>query len=216
MPKLLIACDFDGTITAQDTLVEILDHYGSADWRRIQAQVVAGTLSIRQGLQAEMGSVRAEPEALTELLSNRITLEPTFPDFLDSMRDKGIHVVVLTGGFDLCVETVLRARGLWPVPSLTNRLIRNNGAWKVEFPFPSTTCRDCGHCKADPIRRWNSEGYTTCFVGNGVTDRCPAKEATVTFAKDELLTWCRREGVPAVPFNTFRDIQAELERRQWL
>lgn len=215
-PQLLIACDFDGTVTRQDTLVEILNRYGNPRWTDIQARVVAGEISIREGLRSEMGSVQASPEELRRLLSFRIEVDPGFPKFLKAMRRRGVPVVVLTGGFDFCVETVLRESGLWPVPFLANRLIPLKGAWQVDFPYSSLRCLDCGHCKGDPIREWVSRGYATVFVGNGVTDRCTAEAATLTFAKDELNAWCRNQSIPAVGFVTFDDVQKELERRPWL
>ena len=214
-PRLLIACDFDGTVTRADTLVEILNRYGDPDWRAIQERVLAGEVSIRRGLELEMGTVRAGAEELRAVLSS-VEPEPTFPSFLRGMRSRGIPLVVLSGGFDLCVETVMTAAGLWPVPYLANRLLRSNGSWSVHFPYPSLSCQACGHCKADPIRRWNEQGYTTVFVGNGVTDRCPAAAAALTFAKDELEAWCAAQGIPAFPFRTFDDIEADLKRRGWL
>ena len=215
-PSLLIACDFDGTVTRQDTLVEILNRFGAPGWRQIQDRVVAGDLSIREGLQAEMGSVRASPEELQQLLASRIQLEPSFPGFFSRMQAKGIPVVVVSGGFDLCVETVMARAGLWPIPFLANRLCRSNGSWTVDFPYPSLTCTECGHCKGDPIRTWRAQGYTTVFVGNGVTDRCGAQTADLTFAKDELQSWCRSQNIPSIAYQTFTDVQQELEDRGWL
>lgn len=215
-PQLLIACDFDGTVTRQDTLVEILNRYGAPDWKQIQARVVSGEMPIRQALEWEMGSVRAGRQELEELLAERVQVEPTFLAFLQRMRTLGVPVVLLTGGFDLCVETVMARAGLWPVPFLANRLVRNNGCWRVEFPYPSSACADCGHCKGDPLRSWGAQGYTTVFVGNGVTDRCAARVATLTFAKDELDAWCRKEGVPSVSYQSFEDVEQELRSRGWL
>lgn len=214
--KLLIACDFDGTVTRNDTLVEILDHFGDSRWKDLQAQVVSGQIPIRQALERQVASVYAEPEELRRLLASEIELEASFPSFLEAMRRKGIPVVLLTGGFDLCVETVMTQAGLWPIPFLANRLERTDGTWKVQFPYPSPSCEACGHCKADPIQRWNSEGYTTVFVGNGVTDRCPARVAGLTFAKDELAQWCSSEGISVMRYKTFEDIHKELENRQWI
>ena len=213
---LLIACDFDGTITRHDTLVRILDQYGSPAWRKIQDKVVDGTVSIREGLRSEMGSVKASAEQLAKILTEQIEVEPSFHSFFKKMRARGVPVVVLTGGFDLCVETVMAQAGLWPVPYLANRLFLNDGAWQVEFPYPSAVCQACGHCKGDPLRTWASQGYTTVFVGNGVTDRCGALAAQLTFAKDELRTWCDSHSVAAVPFQSFNDIHKELEQRKWL
>ncbi|MCM8812149.1 MAG: HAD-IB family phosphatase [Candidatus Omnitrophica bacterium] len=213
---LLIACDFDGTVTKQDTLVEILDRYGSASWRSVQDQVVAGTLSIREGLRQEMSSVRADLHQLKNLLSERVALDAGFPPFFSRMRNSGIPVVLLSGGFDLCVETVMQRHGLWPVPYLANRLVRDNGSWRVEYPHPSAACDNCGHCKADAVKAWKEQGYFTVFVGNGVTDRCAAEVAGLTFAKDELAAWCATQKIPAVAYATFHDIEADLNRRGWL
>lgn len=214
--QLLIACDFDGTVTQQDTLVQILDTYGSVQWRQVQEQVVSGELSIREGLQREMGSVRAPLEQLSQLLSSHVELDPGFPSFLRLMRIKGIPLILLSGGFDLCIQTVLTKAGLWPLPYLANRLEPSNGSWKVEFPYPSATCSACGNCKGDPIRSWNDQGYTTVFVGNGVTDRCAAVAAKLTFAKDELAHWCQTQGMAAEPFKTFDDVHQQLIKRGWL
>jgi len=210
---LLIACDFDGTVTKHDTLVEILDRYGSPQWRRVQEKVVSGEMSIREGLRQEMGSVRAGPEEIRELLQTRVELDPGFPPFYTETRALGIPVVILSGGFDLCVETVMEKQGIWPIPYLANRLSRIDGSWRVEYPYPSETCADCGHCKGDPIREWNAKGYATVFVGNGVTDRCAVLNATLTFAKDELESWCRSQKIAAVSFRTFHDVRQELKSR---
>lgn len=215
-PRLLIGCDFDGTVTLEDTLVRILDRYGSPRWREVQDRVVSGELSIREGLQKEMGSVRAGEEELTDLLSSQIRIDPTFPGFLERMRARGVPVVLLSGGFDFCVETVMVKSGVWPVPFLANRLRRNNGSWEAEFPYPSAACEACGHCKGDPIRGWKAQGYVTVFAGNGVTDRCGALAADLTFAKDELSRWCAGRDLPAVSYETFDDIEEELKKRGWI
>ncbi|PIQ83009.1 MAG: hypothetical protein COV76_00715 [Candidatus Omnitrophica bacterium CG11_big_fil_rev_8_21_14_0_20_64_10] len=222
-PQLLVACDFDGTVTRQDTLVEILNQHGDPHWRRIQDQVVAGELPIREGLALEMATVTAGAETLKRLLRQRIRLDPSFPPFLSRMRDRGIPVILMSGGFDFCVQAVLESAGLFPLPELSNRLVEQPeipegkpGRWRVEFPFPSDRCPDCGHCKGDSIRDWNAQGYTTVFAGNGVTDRCGAKAATLTFAKEELLSWSQTHGVKAAPFKSFDDLEKELTRRGWL
>ena len=227
-PRLLIACDFDGTVTRQDTLVKILDRYGSAQWRDVQKRVVSGEISIREGLQQEMGSVRASLEELKSILADQVEVDPSFPGFLRKMRRQGIPLICLSGGFDLCIETVLVKAGLWPLPTLANRLIPPHPAlspkggedkgegWRVEFPYPSDQCKSCGHCKGDSIRSWNAQGYATVFVGNGVTDRCAARNAKMTFAKDELHAWCQANGIPSAAYQTFSDIEQELTRRAWL
>ena len=217
-PQLLVACDFDGTVTRQDTLVEILNRFGSPTWHDVQTKVVSGEISIREGLRAEMRSVKASLDEIQAILCDRVEVDPTFPSFLKQMRSGGVPVICLSGGFDVCVETVMTQAGLWPIPYLANRLVPQNGTghWDVEFPYPSVRCLACGHCKGDPIRSWNDQGYTTVFVGNSVTDRCGAQAASLTFAKDELGHWCETYGIPHVAFDSFNDVREELARRGWI
>jgi 2-hydroxy-3-keto-5-methylthiopentenyl-1-phosphate phosphatase len=51
------------------------------------------------------------------------------------------------------------------------------------------------------------------LVGEGYSDRCPARFADLVFAKDELLSHCRTNGIPYTEYRTFSDIQAILTSR---
>ena len=69
MEKLLIACDFDGTITQNDTLHLIVRRYGDGDlWEAIEPRLRAGELTLEQAMEAEFAGVRATPEQVRELV----------------------------------------------------------------------------------------------------------------------------------------------------
>jgi 2-hydroxy-3-keto-5-methylthiopentenyl-1-phosphate phosphatase len=44
------------------------------------------------------------------------------------------------------------------------------------------------------------------FVGNGLSDRCGARAADFTFAKDDLAGFCAQEGIRFQPFASFDDV----------
>jgi 2-hydroxy-3-keto-5-methylthiopentenyl-1-phosphate phosphatase len=46
------------------------------------------------------------------------------------------------------------------------------------------------------------------LVGDGLSDRCGAREADRVVARGTLLDWCAAEGVPALPFRDFADVAA--------
>jgi 2-hydroxy-3-keto-5-methylthiopentenyl-1-phosphate phosphatase len=49
------------------------------------------------------------------------------------------------------------------------------------------------------------------FVGEGDSDRFGALYADIVFAKDALVAWCERDGVPFVPWEDFDDVRSRLE-----
>ncbi|KAJ8145422.1 hypothetical protein OY671_001521, partial [Metschnikowia pulcherrima] len=51
------------------------------------------------------------------------------------------------------------------------------------------------------------------YCGDGVSDLSAAKETNLLFAKHgkDLITYCRREGIPYTEFNDFADIFAKVK-----
>ena len=63
------------------------------------------------------------------------------------------------------------------------------------------------------MRHWRERGYETVLVGDGLSDRCGAREADRVIARGDLLDWCAREGLAARPFRDFADVAALA--REW-
>ena len=51
------------------------------------------------------------------------------------------------------------------------------------------------------------------YVGDGTSDVCVIPYVDDLFAKRYLADYCEANGVPYIPFDTFDDVQRELERR---
>jgi 2-hydroxy-3-keto-5-methylthiopentenyl-1-phosphate phosphatase len=49
------------------------------------------------------------------------------------------------------------------------------------------------------------------YIGEGYSDRCPARFADIIFAKDELLRFCQRENISYFAYATFADIQDRMK-----
>jgi len=79
------------------------------------------------------------------------------------------------------------------------------------FPFHSKDCRRrCAHCKKVHVREYKHK--TTVYVGDGLSDVCPALEADIVFAKDSLASHLEAEGKPHMPFNDLGDVCSFFER----
>jgi 2-hydroxy-3-keto-5-methylthiopentenyl-1-phosphate phosphatase len=85
----------------------------------------------------------------------------------------------------------------------------------VEHPFSDARCDKCGTCKKAQLLELGKKGYTTVYIGDGISDRCPAREADVLFARDGLLEYCRREGLQCFPYDDFGDVLSVLKKLFW-
>ena len=218
--KVSVLTDFDGTITAEDTLVHLLDHYVGPGWLEIERRVEAGTLSEEQGLQDEVALLRAPwAEALARVLAE-VPVDPGFASFVRFCRERGWPLTILSGGLAPLIQAVLEREGLADVPFAANDLVfEADGRWRVA---PAATPRInalCNHCKSWHLSQAAAAGVRTVYIGDGTTDRCPAGRADLVFAKGSLAVWLTEQGIAHLPFADFAAIAqwfASPAGRTWL
>ena len=81
----------------------------------------------------------------------------------------------------------------------------------MEFPNGHPDCLVCGTCKRQRVLAHQAAGRAVAFVGDGESDRYAAAYSDLIFARDDLVTLCRREGWPFEPWRDFAGMQAWLE-----
>ncbi len=203
-----IFSDFDGTVTQQDTLVYLLDRYAGPDWLTIEDQVEAGTLSEEAGLQAEIALLSVPWEEARDAVLTHVPVDPGFAPFTTWCRERQWPLALLSGGLEPLIRAVLEREGLGDLVLRANGLeFDPDGRWRV-VPADSPRIRArCNHCKTWHLAGAARAGATIIYVGDGCTDRCPAEQADLVFAKDGLLRWCRERDIPCRPFDSFGDIR---------
>jgi len=221
-PKTVVLCDFDGTITVQDSLDTVFDHFAPPDWRAVGSAVRAkgGT---RASIPVEVGLCRATRADFERVVREKIALRPGFRELLRLCRERGWEFTIVSEGFGLHIRTVLAREGLEGLRFYSNDLVFVDGRIEVKqysggpegppLPAdregssdPSAYCGRCGNCKRSHVRGYKAEGYRVAYVGDGITDFCPAKEADLVLAKGALARYCEREGVGYAPFEDFHDV----------
>ena len=219
--KKIILCDFDGTITKNDTLVEILDKFAHRDWRHIEKSVRKQRLPSRIALKKEFALCNPEKttkEQIVRFLNEEIDIDPYFIRFLKFSKKNGYDFMIISGGFSICIDTILKKYGLEGLPYYSNKLlfpdIGRNGRFfefTVEYPYLSENCGQCGNCKTAHLKKYRLKGYYIIYIGDSTTDRCPARYADLLFAKNELIEYCVKQKLKHMPFKTFADIKRYLE-----
>jgi 2,3-diketo-5-methylthio-1-phosphopentane phosphatase len=198
--------DFDGTISAADVGVHLLERVGAPEWRDVEAEYEAGEIGSRVCLLDEWDLLPRDRELLRSVAAE-VPLDPDTEPLVAGLRAAGAEVSVVSDGFGFYATERLAHLD---VPVVTNAVNWETGA--LEFPHEDRccACSSCGTCKQAPIKDAGRRGRATVLVGDGTSDRKAALLADVVFAKGALARWCARNGVENVAFETLAEVREVL------
>lgn len=215
--KPIIFCDFDGTITEIDVIDLILSQLAHPSWREVEQEWVRGTIGSRECLERQMALVTASEAELNALVDS-VPIDPTFAAFYGSIRKRRIPFYIVSDGFESVIRRALGKAGLGGRLAFRGRVFASALQWKggrleARFPHVGAECRHgCATCKVAAMKKL-AGGAFKVFIGDGLSDRFAAEAGDLVYAKGRLLAYCRDHELKARPFETFADVQADLESR---
>jgi 2,3-diketo-5-methylthio-1-phosphopentane phosphatase len=210
--------DFDGTIAWNDVGDLLFETFGGPQCVKLTEQYRAGLLSATDCLRRECEACgEVESRSLDTFLDGQ-EIDSTFAGFVGFCEERKIGCTVLSDGLGYYIARILKNNGLERVPFFANTLdlLPVDGTSRVRFrpsfPYRDETCERCACCKRNHILTLSADDDIIVYIGEGYSDRCPARYADVVFAKDELKEFCRTSGIPFVPYRTFGDITKRLAK----
>ncbi len=210
-----IVCDFDGTITMNDTLGLVVLHYAPQIWDSMEEKLQSGEMSLMEVMYEEFRHIRATEEEVVELVLAEAGLRPGFSEFVDWVEEQGHELIVVSAGFRVLIDPVLAKAGLHRLHVHAGDALFSPQGTALSFPPSSADCIDsCGHCKTETIEAHAPFAGPLVYIGDGYSDRCAAEEADVIFARDDLAVYLRSRKVPFHPFEDFFEVRAVLADRQ--
>ncbi len=211
METLLIACDFDGTITEHDTLHLIVEAFGTRGlWESIEPRLRAGEVTLEQAMQEEFATVRATHDQVIDLVLRDAGLRSGFPELVGWARAHGHRLIVFSSGFRTVIEAALGHWGLGDLEVVSHEAHFSPDGCRLVWADRGESCAECGRrCKRHDLRG-RLRGERLVYVGDGISDRCGARMAEVVFARDDLARDFSAQGLAFIPFDDF------VEVREWL
>jgi 2-hydroxy-3-keto-5-methylthiopentenyl-1-phosphate phosphatase len=212
MTKPHIFSDFDGTITETDTLVFLATRLGGGA-RMVEAigrLIGEGKLSLRDGIAAEMRSIR-KPFAEAEwLLREEVRIDAGFAPLARWCGEKKIPLTVLSAGFHQIIDLFISRDEFPNLEILANHIQPNEEVgWQCRFRDGT----DWGHDKASPLKEARRRGEYVIFIGDGLSDHAAAEAADEVFAKHSLAEYCRERRINCHEYQTFNEILRRLQER---
>jgi 2-hydroxy-3-keto-5-methylthiopentenyl-1-phosphate phosphatase len=209
---LLLAVDFDGTITTRDTLHVIVEEFGERGvWDRLEPALRAGELTVEDAMREQFASVRTTPEEVLPEVVRLAPVRPGFHAFLEWVQQRGHRVAVLSAGFRVVIDAVLDNAGIGGLDVRSNDIVFSRDGAQIAWGDHGAPCADCGRsCKRHDLGLRRAPGQGVVLVGDGVSDRCASVDADLVFARAFLADYLDAEGRSYLPFDDFHDVLSGL------
>ena len=209
--RLLVVCDFDGTVCSVDMGNAFAERFAER-WEEIDRSYSSGEVGSRVAYSRMASLFRTNRSEALDFVLRREQMDPLFPEFLGFCRERKIDLKIVSDGLDFYIEAILRKYGL-DVEFYSNRLIfREDDRIEFDFPPASEECGRCGTCKRSLLDRFRLDHDRIIYVGDGHSDICAARMADQIFAKDILYEKCMDSGTPCMHYDDFGDIRRSLEK----
>jgi 2-hydroxy-3-keto-5-methylthiopentenyl-1-phosphate phosphatase len=203
----IVFCDFDGTITAQETFVAVLKRFTPDLAAELIPKMYALELTLREGVLQMLESMPSSAYAEIIDFAASQPLRPGLPEFLDFLQAQAVPFVVITGGLKGMVEAA--------IPALLPQIHAVYGAEiSTEGPYLQVHSPALGDSelvsKVELMQRYPAQ--QTIIIGDSVTDLKMALAGNVVFARDHLAEYLGDRNVPYYSWNNFHDIQKALAK----
>ncbi len=208
--KTLVQCDFDGTITEEDVGFLLLDTFTNGDWKQPLAEYREGKIPVGYFNSRAFSLVKADRQTLIEFVKSNKKIQAGFHELLAFCHKKDFKFVIVSNGLDFYIETILNNIGIDNIEVLAAQTHFGPEGIEPKYIGPEGNQLQDGF-KESYIRLFLSRGYRVIYVGNGFSDIPAAKLAHHTFAKDELLDYCKETNLNYTSFVDLNDVVRGLE-----
>lgn len=205
----IVFCDFDGTITAQETFVAVLKRFTPDLAAELIPKMYALELTLREGVLQLLESMPSSVYGEILDFAASQPLRSGLPEFLDFLQAQAVPFVVITGGLKAMVEAAIPAL-LPKIQAVHGVEIDTQGAcFKVHSPAlgDSELVSKVEMMQCYPAQQ-------TIIIGDSVTDLKMALAGDVVFARDRLAQYLSDRNVPHHTWNDFYDVQ-EILAKLW-
>ena len=203
----IIFCDFDGTITVEETFVAILKKFSPDVSRELIPQMYARKLTLREGVRRILESIPSSCYAEILDFSQNQVIRPGFEQFLDFLEVKAVPLVVVSGGLQGMVETVMgelvqRVRAIHAVDvNTTSKYLQVNSEFEGETELVA---------KVRVMDKY--PGDEKIAIGDSLTDLNMALQTPIVFARDRLAQYLKEHQKNYIYWHDFFEIRDYLEK----
>jgi 2-hydroxy-3-keto-5-methylthiopentenyl-1-phosphate phosphatase len=208
--KRIVFCDFDGTITAEETFVGMLKQFATANYTQVKQQIIDKDITLGEGVRKMVESVPSQKFPQVQDYIRDKEVRAGFPELLDYLYFHGVPFVVISGGLLASVKTRLenfKSR----IQAIHAAEVNTDGNYLKLFSKYQNQTELVA--KAEIMSTYNFE--QAVVIGDGITDLNMALAADIVFARDYLAGFLEQNNKSFIRWNDFFDVLNHLSKH-WL
>ena len=207
--KAVVQCDFDGTIILNNMSVLLREKFAGDEWRAIEADYLAGRLTVEESNRRQYLLVREPREVLQSFVFQNVRIRPGFLDFVKYCQTSNLRLAIVSSGLDFYVETALQSIGIPKVEVYCARTVFGQDGIAVKYIGPE------GYEVTDGFKQrymawFRKYGEPVIYIGDGLSDLEPAKVAEYVFATGHLHSLLEEASILHHPFSSFLEIMRRM------
>ncbi len=205
--KFNVFVDFDGTITTQDVGEAMFLKFGDLETvNKVIERWLNREISSFESWEEMCKSVNGFDLKVFYDFLDTIKIDSTYKNFVEYCKLNDIDIYIVSDGFDIYIKYILEREGLSNIKVFCNKMEVVGDKIFPRFPFPDEECRICANCKRNHIINNSGDLEYNIYIGDGLSDTCPAQFCDLIFAKKSLLKYCEKNRITFSPFANFTDI----------
>lgn len=214
MKNLNVLCDFDGTITIEDTGVVALDYFSDGDWRYYDDLLEREVITLEECIKRQFEMLKGKKTEILDLIIKKVKLRPNIKKFLDFCHKNNITFIVLSAGLDFAIEyfmsQILTSK---KIPIYSPQTQYSNG--KIKITFPELESKISKNFKQDIVKKYKTKNSIIIYIGNGLSDFEGVRISDFAYVvrNSKLANLCEKEALDHKEFTDFLEIIYDLKNR---
>lgn len=208
MAQRIVFCDFDGTITTDETFVAMLKRFTPEIAAEVLPDIYAKRLTLREGVRRMVESIPSERYGDILAFIRPQPVRTGLTELLNFLEAVHIPFVVISGGLRGMVETVVepfqhRIAAIHALDVDTQgQYLRVNSRYEAGTEMVA---------KAQIMAEYNAD--ETIAIGDSITDLNMALAASLVFARPPLTRYLDEQQKPYQLWDDFTDVRRALAQQ---
>ena len=203
--KVIFLIDFDITISKRDSTDVLLENHNPEYKKVIREKYKNKEITMREFIKFGLESLNITKEEYIRTLSENVTIDTTFIDFIKS----GIEFRIVSAGTRLNIQGSLLKYNinLKDEDIISNDISFEGNKITISNPFLDTE-QYYGVDKKEIVRSYQEKGYKVYFVGDGPSDYRAIETADFSFIRKgtRAIKFCEENNIDFFEFDNFNEI----------